>query len=83
MTHEELCDQLIKMVCTDLLKRPTKRIGQDDPIISSGLIDSFNLVDLSILIENQYGVRIEDSELSSDTFDSISQLARLIQARQR
>ena len=54
----------------------------DEALISSGLIDSFSLVDLALYVEDQFGVRIDDSELTAATFDSLAQLADLIQLRQ-
>jgi len=36
-------------------------------LISSGLIDSFHLVDLSLFVEEKFGARIDDSELNKDT----------------
>ena len=53
----------------------------DQTLISSGLIDSFSLVDLALLVEDTYGVRIDDSELNADTFDTLEQLAALIRSR--
>lgn len=52
------------------------------PLISSGIIDSFGLVDLSLFIENEFDVEILDTELTASTFDNIEQLANLILMRQ-
>jgi acyl carrier protein len=46
------------------------------------LIDSFSLVDVALLVEDTYGVHIDDAELNADTFDTLNQLADLIRARQ-
>ena len=64
-----------------IMKRPNYVLGVNDPLISSGLIDSFHLVDMSVFIEEQFGVRIDDTELNSDTFDTLTQLADLIRSR--
>jgi acyl carrier protein len=39
-------------------------------------------VDLALFVEDQFGVRIDDSELNADTFDTLPQLAALIAQRQ-
>ena len=57
-------------------------IGPDEALLTSGLIDSFNLVDLGLYVEDTFGVRIDDTELNSSTFDNLNQLAALIQSRQ-
>ena len=73
---------LIEYIRVNILKRPKFELGLDDPIISTGLIDSFHLVDLSVFIEEQFGVRIDDTELNAETFDSVTQLAKLIKNKQ-
>lgn len=81
MDTNDLIFRLEKMITENILKRPNKKIDPDDKLISSGLIDSFNLVDLGILVEENFDVRIDDAELSADTFDTIRELANLIGAR--
>jgi acyl carrier protein len=39
-------------------------------------------MDLAMFVEETYGVRIDDSELNADTFDTLEQLAALVRARQ-
>lgn len=72
---------LEKYVVTEILKQPQRRISPDEPLLSSGLIDSFSLMDLALFVEDTFGVRIEDTELNANTFDNLSQLAALILAR--
>lgn len=69
-------------IAVKVLKQPNRRISPDEPLISSGLIDSFSLMDLALFVEDTYGVRIEDTELNADAFDSLNQLATLIESRQ-
>ena len=57
-------------------------IRPDEALISSGLIDSFSLMDLSLFVEDNFGVRIDDTELNAETFDSLQQLAILDSGRQ-
>jgi acyl carrier protein len=69
-------------LASEILKQPNKQIAPDEALISSGLIDSFSLVDLALYVEDTYGVRIDDTELNSDCFDTLDQLAALIRSRQ-
>jgi acyl carrier protein len=78
---DELVSTLAKYVAAEFLKQPDRAIGADEPLLSSGLIDSFHLVDLALFVEDNFGVHIDDSELNASTFDSLSQLAALIQSR--
>lgn len=69
-------------VSTSILRQSKRKILNDEPLISSGLINSFSLVDLALFIEDTFGVHIDDTELNAQTFDTLDQLANLIQSRQ-
>ena len=68
-------------ITTTILKQPNRKITPDEPLISSGLIDLFSLMDLALFVEDTFGVRIEDTELNADTFDNLTQLASLVESR--
>ena len=78
----DIIDLLTEKIKKNLLNDPKMELDPSDPLISSGLLDSFNLVDLALIVEDNFGVRIEDFELNADTFDTIEDLARLIAERQ-
>ena len=63
------------------MKQPNRALDPSEPLLSSGLIDSFSLMDLALFVEDTFGVRIEDTELNADTFDNLSQLGDLIESR--
>jgi acyl carrier protein len=79
---EQIIPSLEIYIASEILKQPGRTIAPDEKLISSGLVDSFSLVDLGLFVEDTFGVRIEDTELNADTFDSLEQLATLIQSRQ-
>ncbi|MGZ9164041.1 MAG: acyl carrier protein [Anaerolineales bacterium] len=73
--------QLSEFIKTTILKQPNRAIEPGETLISSGLIDSFSLMDLALFVEDTFGVRIEDTELNAGTFDNLTQLASLIESR--
>ena len=79
---ENITSVTAKFIAEKILKQPNKAIGNDEALISSGLIDSFSLMDLALFIEDTFGVRIEDTELNAQTFDTLTQLAALVASRQ-
>jgi acyl carrier protein len=70
-----------RYIATQILKQPNRKISEDEPLISGGLIDSFNLMDLALFVEDTFGVRIEDTELNANTFDNLRQLVELVTSR--
>lgn len=77
-SKEEMVKELGAKISADILKQPEGNIAADEALISSGLIDSFSLVDVALIVEQLYGVRIEDYELNADTFDTLDQLAAIV-----
>jgi acyl carrier protein len=80
---DQIISQLNEYITKQILKRPDRSLKPDELLISGGLIDSFSLVDLSLLVEQTWGVRLDDTELNAQTFDTLDQLAELIEARSK
>lgn len=80
--NEELIQKLGAYITTNILKQPNRVLKPDQPLLSSGLIDSFSLVDMALFVEGTFGVHIDDAELNADTFDTLEALAALIASRQ-
>ena len=80
---DNITSVLAKFIAEKILKQANKVITPDEALISSGLIDSFSLMDLALFVEDTFNVRLEDTELNAQTFDNLSQLAELIISRQK
>ncbi len=79
----ETISSLASFIASKILKQPKRTIIANESLISSGLIDSFSLMDLALYVEDTFGVRIEDTELNADTFDNLTQLASIIESRKK
>ena len=79
---DEIATKLTAYIAKEILKQPNRAISADEALISSGLIDSFSLVDIGLFIEDNFGVHIDDTELNAGTFDNLDQLSALIRSRQ-
>jgi len=79
---DPITDPISQFITAKILKQPKRQLASDEALITSGLVDSFSLVDLALFIEDTYGVRIDDTELNAETFDTLDQLAELIRQRQ-
>jgi acyl carrier protein len=81
MKSDHIIQQLSGFVAENILKQPDRAILPDESLITSGLIDSFSLIDLALFVEEQFGVHIDDTELNAETFDSLHELASIIEQR--
>ena len=78
----EIIAKLKTYLREEILQQPDRAIANDEALISSGLIDSFSLVDVALFVEDEFGVHIDDTELNAETFDSLDALADLVIERQ-
>jgi acyl carrier protein len=79
---ETIINFLSEKIASEILQQKDRSIKADEKLISSGLIDSFSLVDLALIVEDEYDVHLDDTELTADNFDTLQELAEIIQSRQ-
>ena len=56
-------------------------LTDDTPLRTSGVLDSMATLNLVTFIETNFGIMIEAHETGIDTFDRISDIARLIEKK--
>lgn len=81
MDPNSIYSTLNDFIAGQILKQPGRSIAKDEAIISSGLIDSFSLVDLALFIEKTFAVHIDDTELNAEVFDTLDELVKIILER--
>jgi acyl carrier protein len=65
-------DELIDYICTQIIRRPGIKLTADTPLVSSGLIDSFSLVDVLSKLEEVTAMRIPASKVQPKDMDTVS-----------
>jgi acyl carrier protein len=54
-------------------------IGDEDPLLKGPLgLDSIDVLELVLAVEEEYGLKISDEQLSEGTFNSIAALAEFV-----
>ena len=76
LTRESLLEFLGKKTRAKLDK-----VGDDDALFSSGIIDSFVMIDLMNMLQKQTGARIAPDELMN--LDTIRQILEFSASKQR
>jgi acyl carrier protein len=57
------------------------RVSLPDPdssLFESGVLDSFNLVDFVGVLEKECGIKIDDSQLRPENFDTVARVERFV-----
>jgi acyl carrier protein len=55
-----------------------RAIGDDDRLFSSGIIDSFGVLELIAFLEDSFGVTIDTTRHDLKEFDSINKIVELL-----
>jgi acyl carrier protein len=55
------------------------RLDPEASLFSSGVLDSFTLVDFVSLIETECGIRVEDADLRPENFDTLVRVEEFVE----
>jgi len=55
-----------------------REIGDDTPLITGGIVDSFSMVSLKRFLEKKQGIQIPDAEATPAAFDTVNSIAALV-----
>jgi acyl carrier protein len=74
-------DQIREMVLEALLLKGVTAIADDESLLKNGVLDSLGMYRLIGFLEERFAVKIEDSEMVPENFESINQLDGFVTAR--
>ena len=58
-----------------------KTVSIDEPLYTSNLIDSMGTVDLALMLEDEFNIKIDTRDIIESNFDSVEKLANYINKR--
>ena len=64
--------ELIDYICKEIIRRPDVQIAVDTPLVSSGLIDSFSLVDVLSKLGDLTAMRIPAGKVQPKDMDTVN-----------
>ncbi len=74
----------IIQVLSDYIRNETGHSGDispDEDLLTSGIIDSFNIVSLAMFAQERFGVELDDDDMVRNNLARLSTLAALIERR--
>lgn len=75
-------DAIATFIVNDLLAgEDVTSIGLDDPLISSGVLDSLSVLKLLLFLEERFGLTIEDGEVVPANFETVREIGGLIRSK--
>lgn len=81
MDETTIREQLRQFIVTELIRDRKYQLGDDEGMITGGLIDSFSLAQIGVYVEEQFNVYIPDPDLTVAKMDTLNQVvARVLKA---
>lgn len=80
MDRNETLQKVRAFTLKELLKNLDYDLKNDEPLFSSGLIDSFAMAQVGVFIETEFDLYIPDPELTVENMDTIETITDKILA---
>jgi acyl carrier protein len=74
----EIREKLRRFITTELIRDPQYPLGDQEPIITKGLMDSFALAELGVYVENEFDVYIPDPDLTVAKMNTLDQMVERV-----
>ena len=75
-------EDLIEYIIDEYVEDDTE-IGDDTPLISGGVIDSFSIVSLKTWLEKKESITIPDEMGTADNFETVIKILALVEQRKQ
>ena len=56
--------------------------NDDDSLLEAGVIDSMTMIDLIAFLEGEFGIAVDDDDMTPENFDSVNAIAAYVQSKQ-
>jgi acyl carrier protein len=70
-----------KYIAEELMFSKEYAYPDNASFLNEGIIDSMNVLQLVLFVEKRFDLKVDDSEIVPENFDSVSQLARFVRSK--
>lgn len=78
MSDTRITEALTRFIGQELLRGEDSELDASTLLLELGIIDSLKMVSLMAWIEQEFGLRVPDSEMHPDNFVNISALSAML-----
>lgn len=79
MEHHIVAEQIKKFLAQQF--PATKNVGNEEPLLKNGLIDSLGILEVVTFLEQHFGFTITDEELLPENFESVRSLCLFVEQK--
>ncbi len=70
--------QILEFITTNFLFDDSIKLGHEDSLLETGVIDSTGVLELVAFIEETYAIKVEDEDIIPENLDSIQNITLYI-----
>jgi len=74
-------DEIRSFVIETFLFGDPERLTDTTPLLESHIVDSTGILEIVMFLEDRYGIRIEDNELTPENLNSIERIVSLLKKK--
>ena len=63
--------------------RNLEGLGDDEPLIDSGIIDSLGILKIMAFLDEEFGVDLSDQQITPDNFKNITSICSLVETNKK
>ena len=71
-------EEIEKFIIEKIEELTFTTVTADDKLWSDKILDSITIVELAVALELNYGIKIGNSEITVENFDSVSELVKFV-----
>jgi acyl carrier protein len=75
--------EIERFIIDELLSGSRESLGPEEPLFSSGMVDSLGTLRLITFLEERFGVTVGDGEVGDENFKTISRIQALVERKQK
>jgi acyl carrier protein len=75
--------EIERFILDDLLSGSRPALAPDEPLVSTGTLDSLGMLRLITFLEERFGMTIGDGDVGEENFGTLNRLVNFVEKRQR
>ncbi len=82
LEREDLVNEIRDYICgTMLIGLSDQSIEADESLVQRGVVDSTGVLELVEFLQDRYGIRVEDEEITTDNLDTLDSITAYVQRK--
>jgi acyl carrier protein len=77
----DITSRVRQFITTNFYVADPNALSNAAPLLDQGIIDSTGVLEVITFLESEFGVRVDDAEITPDNLDSIERIAAFVQKK--